>query len=212
MFRLAVPLCLLLLCSVGCKMCDTIHDCRITGFVDRQDDYRGFYPDYRAGSLFSGDKNDMYQTAYDLYANAGNYGSTILVEVEHREPDPGLFQRLPADASRQPQENERSLDFPGVPIVPDYLYSPPAPGDRPRIPQRIPAIPELAPLPFDTPPGNTTTPFSQNDEIVTPPNTAPSIQDTELPITLEELRRLDPSVHDIQIISIEDSAVDMPIR
>jgi len=51
------------------------------------------------------------------------------------------------------------------------------------------------------------TPFSPSDAITPPPQPGVLPMKTdELPITLEELQRLDPTVRDVQIISIEDAA------
>ena len=207
MFRFVVTLCFLslLFCSVSCQMCDSPHDYRLTGFVDRQYDYRGFYSDYRAGSLFSDDRYDVsYQTADNLYSNAGNFGTTTSVTIERRDPDPGMFGISPDDT-----DAFGIPDRPSVPSVPDYLRTPARPDTSPTAPS---AIPGVAPLLFEGTPGETTTPFSPSDEIVAPPSTVPTILDTELPITLEELRRLDPSVQDIQIISIEDAALETQVK
>ena len=80
--------------------------------------------------------------------------------------------------------------------------------------QRRETSPNSTPMPLEKPrvvppssddPFIETRPFSPNDEVVVPPSTVPTVIDTDLPITLEELRRLDPSVQDVQIISIEDT-------
>ena|GEM_PF-1525736 len=75
-----------------------------------------------------------------------------------------------------------------------------------------------------------TLPFVPGDNITRPPREAesfngpsgtfspmptpvipPGVSEYDLPFTLEDLRRLDPSVRDVQIISIEDSAIGQPL-
>ena len=228
--RLVVTFCLLFLFlgSVGCRMCPTPHDYRLPGFIERCDDYRGFNPLYRAGSV-SGD--ERYGTQYasienayflggtgDLYSNAGNYGITTPVEavrpgmrdtIAIPQDDPGSgFMTTPPDI-------RTLIDRPlgtGVEPVPDTL-SPGTlpPGTLPLIPPPVRQQFPLPPPAFEDTPIESS-PFSPSDEPVIPPAPFPTTLDTELPFTLEELRRLDPSVHDLQIISIEDAGVEMIVR
>ena len=225
MFRFATPLCLLslLLASAGCRMCLTPHDYRLTGYVERHGDYRGFHPHYRAGSIFGG-----YQIDGDLYHNAGDYGMTTPVVLVDRQPDPDMFREYPTDIPRQVPQNDLIIAPPrpngaggsppgGVPSIQELIdrQRSTIPGNRQVIP---PAIPEQPPSPFDHVPGDAI-PFSPNDEVpapfggenIVPPSTIPNFFETDLPITLEELQRLDPSVHDLQIISIEDAGVDIRV-
>jgi hypothetical protein len=67
-----------------------------------------------------------------------------------------------------------------------------------------PTKPKVVIPSFDDP-SIETVPFSPSDEVL-PPNPFPMPAESDQPITLEELHRLDPSVRDIQIISIEDAA------
>jgi hypothetical protein len=83
------------------------------------------------------------------------------------------------------------------------------PDSLPIIPPTRPRV--VPPASNDTP--TETIPFSPSDETVVPSTASPMTKHTPVPtppglqITLEELRRLDPSVHDLQIISIEDASV-----
>jgi hypothetical protein len=229
MSRLAMSFCLLslLLCSVGCRMCCTPHDYRISGYVDRYDDYRGFDPMYRAGSILG---NGTCQTVIgdacyvgdtgDFYTNAGNYGVTTPVSAVHRsfntfEPQPEM-QSPPIGIPPQIPGNGDMITIPRsdaphsrVPTVEDLLSRP-----RGMMPIQQPIIPPSRPKavqPTDDPSGEVI-PFSPNDAPVVPPSSLPTILDTDSPITLEELRRLDPSIRDMQIISIDDAAIESIIK
>ena len=218
-FAAALSLLSLLLGSVGCQMCPTPHDYRITGYIDRCDDYRGFNPNYRAGSVF-GEMLGKCQTISDIYNNAGNFGVTTPVVLVSREPDPNLFRTTPINLPQPPEietllpprPNGSGLTPPpptGVPSIQDLI-------DRqrsttPGIPTLPPALPGFSPLPIESTPSDAV-PFSPSDEVISPPNTMPRIMDNDPPITLEELRRLDPTVHDLQIISIEDAAMDARMK
>jgi len=230
MFRIVLSCCLLILCfgSAGCRMCCTPHDNRIAGFIDRCGDYRGFNPDYRAGSVFGDNKcgtfsADIQDAHYrgsdhgsyhgspgDVYSNAGNYGETTPVTNVPRSSDSifphtrsgGQTIGIPDVSPDKWLPKTIHGDVPDIrSIFREPTDLPPMQIDTPT-PERLRLAPPLpdAPIPF--------TPITPNDEIVIPPRTFPTIQETELPITLEELRRLDPSVHDIQIISIEDAAIE----
>jgi hypothetical protein len=81
-----------------------------------------------------------------------------------------------------------------------------------------PGRPRVVP-PASSEPSGDAIPFAPGDEAIIPPSTMPTnldalptTLDTDTPITLEELRRLDPSIQDLQIISIEDAGVGTPIR
>ena len=229
--RIAVSLCLffLLLCSVGCQVCPrpcqySSLDFRVAAFVDRHNDYRGSHPDYRAGSVFVGVPG-THHMAGDLFMNAGDFGTTSPVVEARRDDSHGIFGTSPDIITAPPRPIDIDIFMPdrNVPSAQeliDWQRSTP-PGGTPIIP---PAIPRMAPLPFDNTPSDTI-PFSPSDAIPSLPNGTvlplpngglrlpqspfPTLMDTEPPITLEELQRLDPSVHDFQIISIEDAAVGM---
>ena len=234
MLRLVVSSCFvsLILFAVGCRICTSPCDYRISAFIDRCDDYRGSNPMYRAGSISGGwcgthqvVRGAVYERDYgDYYSNAGNYGVTTPVSmVPHTPPHTDTLDYQPDIThpnwiSKPPQlHNEGGILPPvfnglnGVPNIEELI-------DRQlnTIPFPTPITPPIRPR---TPPSETmpsdVIPFSPSDaqpidgtpteEKITPPRTLPTIMETDgPPITLEELRRLDPSIQDVQIISIED--------
>ena len=163
-------------------------------------------------------------SAGDIYSNAGNYGITTPVSLVSRSPrtlppqtlPPSVDQRTIGVPDADPAERiitePRRNDTNSVPSVEQLLQQP-----RGTMPHSLPAIPpeklRVAPPAFKETHGETI-PFSPNDESIVPPSSKPKPMNTEpeIPITLEELRRLDPSVHDLQIISIEDASVGTPVR
>jgi len=174
----------------------------------------------------------------DLYSNAGNYGVTTPISTVRHTSSSGVgtletrpsTDRSPIAIPQQNPEEEEGFYLPPsireptrtpgdrVPTIDELL-------DRPRgtmplpTPVTPPARPRTAPPSFDDIP---TMSFSPNDEAITPPSTFPTIREsgmpgtlptlTDPPITLEELRRLDPTIQDVQIISIEDVAPGTVIR
>ena len=217
-FTFVLCLCSLLLYTVGCQVYRLPNDFRVPAFVERHNDYRGFDPDCRSGSVLVG-KHGMHQVT-DVYHNVGDFGITTPVTVARRSTAPRAFETPPITLPQRPSRGEitidpRPIDHGG--FTPDrHVPSPQELLDRqrnvtPGISPIIPAIPGVAPLPVEEIPRDTV-PFSPSDEILTPPSTFPTFTDEDPPITLEELRRLDPSVRDLQIISIEDASVGVPIR
>jgi len=247
MFRFTVAFCLisLLLYSVGCQVPRFANDDRVPAFIDRHSDYRGFgAAHYRAGSVLR-DEVCMPYMAGNLFNNAGNFGVTTPVILEHRNVVPGLFEADPTLAPPlRPRDDhrwdERNVDSPwagdtngytsdrDVPTFPDLFdiqrdRAPidivPAPGPLipPALPERTPPLPLNIPLPVTVPlPFNgapvDVVPFSPSDGAPAQPipNPLPVFIDSDPPITLEELQRLDPSVQNLEIISIEDAAVRQP--
>jgi len=230
MTRFVVAACLLslVLCSVGCRICPTPHDYRISAYIDRCDDYRGFNPMYRAGSISGGTYHVVRGTHYgkefvDYYDNAGNYGVTTPVTMAPYVPRTDTFENQPNTERTpigMPLQNPSEEDFfptrlngtGNVTPVEDLLNP-----QRGTTPMQMPTMPQMRPR--TSPPEDTsidTIPFSPSDAIPTdsvpsdklsPPSTFPkTIETDDLPITLEELRRLDPSIQDVEIISIEDAA------
>jgi hypothetical protein len=207
-------------------MCCTPHDYRITGYVERYDDYRGLDPMYRAGSILGHGANQTYiGDAYyvgstgDYFNNAGNYGVTTPVstvppslgpiEITH----PG-HEQIIGIPERAPENGGGIIETPGrgngsrVPTLDDLL------GPRGMLPTPQPIItpptrPNVIPPSLDD---DAPIPFAPGDaldgEPVAPPKTAPTKSESDPPITLEELRRLDPSIQDVQIISIEDAGLE----
>lgn len=217
MSQLVAKLCLtlLLLCpmlpgTVGCRMCDTPYDYCISAHIDRPNDFRGCGPLYRAGSILSGDGNGVCQTAYyeesNLFNNAGSYGVTTLVSASQTP------QTLPRENQGGREWISDPHDSPdtSVPSVEDLIIRRRRETSPERAPIQPPTRPKIAPMPQDDGSTIESIPFSPNDELAPPPRVPPNRTD-DLPITLEELQRLDPSVRDIQIISIEDAA-DISLR
>jgi hypothetical protein len=198
-------------------MCPTPHDYRISTYIDRGDDYRGFNPLYRAGSVFGGldGTHQALCNAYyegdvgNLYSNAGNYGITTPVAMVRHSSGSGTFDTVPRidrpDGDRinlPPRIREPNGTMPTL----EELINQPR-GTMPSpLPITPPGRPRTAPPSFEnTDESPDTIPFSPSDDVIVPPNPFPSMPETGPPITLEELRRLDPSIQDVQIISIEDT-------
>jgi hypothetical protein len=180
-------------------MCDTIHDYRISAFVDRSNDYRGAKPDYRSGSIF----DDTQRLAMgDLSNNSGNFGNLMpLITVSPTTvPEARPTHEIPPSGM-----DSFIIDRPGVPDIQDLLGPRGAP-----MPPSIPGVGPSVPSPFD---GFQVDPipFSPGDGTVPPRPQPQRFIDTESPITLEGLQRIDPSVRDLQIISIEDVSAGVQI-
>ena len=223
MSRFVLSLCLLslILGSVGCRMCCTPHDYRLSTYIDRCDDYRGFNPLYRAGSILGGYGTNpmvMGDAVYvgnigDYYNNAGNYGVTTPVShVRQMQMGPeqtiGIPQTGPEGTVEPPGYEINGNDIPSVDQLRERDPRRPLPYPSPIMP---PGIPRVAPPSLD----DGAIPFapSDGDEPLTPPRTVPSpIMDSDPPITLDELRRLDPSIQDLQIISIEDAGFGAVVK
>ena len=228
MFRFVVALFLasLFLGSMGCRMCSSPYDYCLSTHIDRPDDFRGCGPLYRAGSVLSdngygvrkmSDGEVLYVNNGGGFSNnAGNYGMTtpIVQPTMQRGPDSWSFP-----PNREPSRIGIPQDQPIEPsLVPDStvptiqeLLLPQRRGGMPEpmrpVPLTPPSRPKVEILDFERPQIETM-PFSPSDEPVLPPppNPFPTTTDIDPPITLEELRRLDPSVREVQIISIEDAA------
>lgn len=175
--------------------------------IDRNDDFRGCGPMYRAGSILSGDGDCPVDVAYggsgNLYSNAGNYGVTSPISPLRRSPSTTETRPRPV----QSPEWEAPIFEPNgsVPDLDDLIKQPRNTSPMPT-PLMPPSRPRVTPPIFDDT-SDDSIPFSPSDAPV-PLSGFPIIMDSDdPPITLEELRRLDPSVRDVQIISIEDAAV-----
>jgi len=158
----------------------------------------------------------------NYYNNAGNYGSTSPVTLERRNLDNfnvpkirrgGNSIGIPQNDPGEGYNGEPRWDNSDVPSVDQLLQqprTPSVPGVMPTVPPTRPRVPAptLDSSPIDT------IPFSPSDEVGVPPVPDPfsTEVDMEVPITLEELRRLDPSVQDFQILSIEDAGVEASVR
>jgi hypothetical protein len=157
----------------------------------------------------------------DYYNNAGNYGYTSPVTLKRRNLDSfdAPRQRYGGDSVAIPQDdpgeryNEPRWYDSTVPSVEQLLQqprTPSEPGVMPTVPPttkpRVPA-PTLDSSPIDT------IPFTPSDGVAVPQTEpCPMGGDMEVPITLEELRRIDPSVQKVEILSIEDAGVASPVR
>jgi len=181
-----------------------------------------------------------YEGAFvDYYTNAGDYGITTPITTLRYTPSTGTFEtrprteRLPIAIPQQSPEEEGFFTSPRirepigepngmVPTVEDLinrqrdtmqLPTPITPPERPRTAPFFEDMP-IHVIPFSP---SDTVPFSPSDtipnnEVIIPPSTFPATIGTDLPITLEELRRLDPTIQDVQIISIEDVTPSMFTR
>jgi len=228
MLRLSATFCLLsiFLCSVGCRTCSTPYDCRVPANTNRLDDYRGFNSLYRGGSIYTCEGcrscqtniRNAYSTGYtgDYYTNAGNYGYTAPVTIQRRNLD--------GFSAPRPRQGGGSvaipLDDPGAGYGVDSTWDDGNMHTLEQLLQQQQRTPDA--MPIDPPPrprnpvptlDPDTIPFTPSDGVVVPPNDPfPTDVEIEVPITLEELRRLDPSVQEFEIISIEDSGMESPVR
>ena len=185
---------------------------------------------YRGGSIYCCEGCQTCQTsignAYsvggtgDYYNNVGNYGSTSPVTLERRDLDSfntpklrrgGNSIAIPLDDPGERYNDDPRWDDNKVPSVDQLLQQPRIPGVPRVMPTDPPPRPRVPVPTMDSSPIETI-PFSPDDEVVVPPDPFSAEVDVEVPITLEELRRLDPSVQDFQIISIEDASMGASVR
>ena len=236
MFRFAVAFCLssLILCSVGCRLCSTPYDYRISTYIERPFDYRGFNPMYRAGSIAGGlgDTHHVVRGTFheddfvDIFSNAGNFGVTTPISMLRHTPDPGVgsFETRPSF------ENQPSIDRPiAIPHQPPeegFFFEP-----RVREPDgRVPTVDELLdrqrgtmPLPMPiTPPGRPdaapqgvggipTIPFSPSDEVIAPPSTFPPIMETDSPNNFPTRMETDPPITLEELRRLDPTIQDVQI-
>ena len=167
----------------------------------------------------------------DYYTNAGNYGVTIPITTLHHTPGTGTFEtrprteRTPIAIPRQSPEEEGFFTPPRVrdpirepngtvPTIDDLINRQRGTMQLPTPitpPARLGTVPAFDDMPTNVIPfsPNDAVPFSPSDtvpddDVIIPPSIFPRTMETIPPITLEELRRLDPTIQDVQIISIED--------
>ena len=160
-------------------MCGSPYDYCIPAYTRRADDYRGCDVFYRAGSIFWNKDGSCGGTDVELVAdrsmNAGNFGTTTAVDV--KRPTPRTLE-------------PRKTDKPSIGIP--SKSATPAPNGIP-FDQQVPSSPDF-PTPSPTvPPGFTPSPSGQSRTQGGPT------------ITVEELRLIDPTVTDIQILNVEDA-------
>jgi hypothetical protein len=189
-----LPVCLIALVtlissSVGCRMCGTGYDYCMPAYIGRAEDYRGCDTLYRAGSIFSGTNEEISDSEGQLIraTNAGNFGVTVPVD------------RVRLNPSRLEPHSGSPIGRPSLAPSPNGNNN----DDEPE--NFIPEIEEL--LRQDT------TPIKPTFPTINPPTTRQtsietipfSAQSGEPTFTVEDLRRLDPSVTDIKILNIQDS-------
>ena len=178
----------------------------------------------------------------DYYSNAGNYGVTTPIMTLRHTPGTGTFETQPriehvpiAVPQRSPEEEGfftaprvRDIDMEPnstVPPLKDLINRQRGGLMQPSMPITPPARPRIAPLPEEmqidvipfspsdaVPDGTRPSSNVPNGEPATLPHTFPTIMETDPPITLEELQRLDPTIRDVQIISVEDAVPGTVIR
>ncbi|MDR3197506.1 MAG: hypothetical protein LBU34_06500 [Planctomycetaceae bacterium] len=176
----------LIICSIGCRMCGTQYDYCTPAYTGRVEDYRGCDPLYRAGSIFNCYGNEIADEEGQIIraTNAGNFGVTTPVNRAYSDPS-RLEPRSETPIGRPtlaPTPNGNNTDEPEntLPGIEDLI--------RETIPVK-PAIPAVNP------------PVTRQVPVETIPFTAQSGEPT---FTIEDLRRLDPSVTDIKILNVED--------
>ncbi len=152
---------------------------------------------YRAGSIFCGNAGCVDSDDYvDYMQNAGNFGETT--PVDKQKPTRAFGSNKPKPSERPKGYNVEDLLPDQSPIgIPSSV--PGANGeeiDRP-FNEQVPTLPGPASAPFGAPTtsafGSTSLENRLNSE-------------SGLNITVEELRRLDPSVTDVRILNVEDRA------
>jgi hypothetical protein len=181
-------------------MCGSPCDYCVPGYLDREADYRGCDPAYRAGSVFYSSRNPYGDEI--PFANTGNFGTTVPIAgtagptktIGRPETSPDLLDGFEGlDNGETPPNIDEILK--GTKGTPVNKWETPAP--------KTPAPGTIETMPFTTP-----------EILPVPPAPIPA---TQLPIpnppltgtpdiTIEELRKLDPTVTDIKILNIEDTA------
>jgi hypothetical protein len=165
-------------------MCGSPYDYCVPAYTQRTDDYRGCNVFYRAGSVFWNNDACCDGMGVDFVADQSmNFGTTTPVDLKR-----------PTPRTLGPRKTERATI--GIPSKPATLPSNDAPSnDFKPFEEQIPSSPDL---PTSPPP---TLPRSFD-----PPMPFDQTQNQRGPlITIEELRRLDPTVTDIRILNVEDA-------
>lgn len=186
-FSLVFPF-FLVICSVGCRMCGPQYDYCMPAYTGRTEDYRGCNPLYRAGSIFNcyGDAIVDDEGQIIRATNAGNFGTITPMGRVHSVPsrlEPRSETPIGKPSLAPTSNGNNNIEDPEntLPGIEDLLQE--------RTPVK-PAIPTVNP------------PITRQ----VPAETIPfSAQSGEPTFTIEDLRRLDPSVTDIKILNIEDS-------
>lgn len=199
MTRILFPLVLLALAAgmSGCRMCGSPDDYCIPAYIERDCDYRGCDTLYRAGSIFY--DNVDYRSVSDpdcndcSMSNAGDWGKTKAVKP---------FRNIGVPP-KAPDANENGFEMP----TREELMR----GVRPGlgVPETVPTDDEPGTERISPPPTRPFTPIGPTGPIDPSAPVDPafpfSTQSGEPKITVEELRRLDPTITDVQILNIDDS-------
>ena len=207
---------LLVVFASGCRMCGSPYDDCMSAFLDRHDDYRGCDPQYRSGSVFSKGTNDCYRGSdgvpLDRSMNAGNFGVTVPINAGRPAfgtkkssdtaigiPTNGFLDGndsgTPAFTVEDMLRQETNINAPSVPLSPGEDSIPNTP------PNTVPNAPPKDEDESDETPLQPI-PFAVNDAL----RSVPLRHNVEPVITVEDLRRLDPSVTEIKILDIQDDA------
>jgi hypothetical protein len=180
--------------SIGCRMCGTGYDYCVPAHTGRAEDYRGCDTLYRAGSIFNGNSEEITGNDGQIIraTNAGNFGITEPVNrvrvnpsrLEPRSSSPiGRPSLAPNPNGNNNNNNNNNNEEPEnfIPGIEDLLQNtPPIKPVRPTVNPPVTRQTSIETIPF-------------------------SAQSGEPTFTVEDLRRLDPSVTDIKILNIEDS-------
>ena len=186
-------------------MCGSPYDYCMPAYLNRTDDYRGCDPLYRSGSIFS--QSDCYRgygdddtLVEDRSLNAGNFGVTKPID----STKPTLGPRRGSAIAKPPTE----------PVLNGNGFDTPTQGVEELLRDGIPGTPTpLSPTPLEN---NVVPPVQQprtpTSPVETPVQPMPfSMPNTDEPaITLEDLKRLDPTVTDFKIINIDDTLDTTP--
>lgn len=188
--------------AFGCRMCGSPYDYCVPSYTDRCDDYRGCDPLYRAGSILYGGDGEFV----DASVNAGNFGR--IVPVDTRRPRSQGGTRGPTRIGMpETTHGQDQIDY-TPPSMQELLkgggtspLEPFAPGSENLF--EVPNVPQSEPIPV-TPPA--TMPPAIPPGIPTPAEPMPFVSGNAVSdITVEELRRLDPSITDVKILNIDDT-------
>ncbi|MDR0609184.1 MAG: hypothetical protein LBG58_03665 [Planctomycetaceae bacterium] len=184
-----VFLIILISSSIGCRMCGTSYDYCVPAHTGRAEDYRGCDTLYRAGSIFNGDNERIADSDGQIIraTNSGNFGVTAPITRIHTTP------------SRLEPRSSSPIGRPSLAPTPNGN------NNNNNDPENF--IPEIKELLQDTTPvkpviPTVNPPITRQTSIETIPFSAQSGEPT---FTVEDLRRLDPSVTDIKILNIKDS-------
>jgi hypothetical protein len=186
---------ILVIGSTGCRMCGTQYDYCTPAYTGRTEDYRGCDPLYRAGSIFNCDGEEITDADGQIIraTNAGNFGTTTPVGRGQYKPS-RLEPRAPIGRPPLAPTPNGNTEEPENTI----------PGIEDLIRETLPTLPPA--LPTVNPPVTRQIPARQTHTATSSETIPFSAQSGEPTFTIEDLRRLDPSVTDIKILNVEDNS------